>query len=353
VNTLAQLVRSNIRTLKAYSSAREQYMDYELTLLDANENAQGAVGAVTNHDLLNRYPDPYQRDVKSALAALRDHQSDAIVLGNGSDEIIDLLIRIFCEPGSDNIVITAPTYGMYRVSAEINNVDVIEVPLTDRFDLNAAACLQAASNDTKIVFLCSPNNPTGNLLSRAAIEQVLNSFKGVVVIDEAYIDFAETASMSQLCKKYPKLLVMQTFSKSWGLAGIRLGIGYTSPEMVHYFNKVKPPYNINQLTQRQALQALQKASQLKDMVRQTIEQRAWLASQLDAISGVECVFPSQANFLLVRFRDPEGVFQYLIDQDIIVRNRSNVHQCEGCLRISVGTEKENIKLIEALNQYQS
>ena len=328
-------------------------MDYSLTLLDANENAQGTVGSDQSTVELNRYPDPYQRALKEGLSTLRNHPATGIVLGNGSDEIIDLLIRIFCEPGQDSILVTTPTYGMYRVCADINQVRVQEVSLQDDFELDPEACLEAIDESTKILFLCSPNNPTGNTLSRTAMERVLNSFQGIVVIDEAYIDFSQTASMMELCPQYPNLLVMHTFSKSWGLAGIRLGVGYTSADMVHYFNRVKPPYNINQLTQQRALDALSQLGKLNEMVTEIIQQRDWLSKQLGDLAMVQKVFPSQANFLLVRFNDPKDVFDYLIDREIIVRDRSTVTKCHGCLRISVGTHLENRKLINALKEYQA
>ena len=353
MNRLTPLVRPNIQRLVAYTSAREQFMDYQLTLLDANENPDISIGTVSNPHLLNRYPDPVQQEVKEALSELNGHPPDAIVLGNGSDEIIDLLIRIFCEPSKDRVLITAPTYGMYRVSADINDVEVDQASLTDDFDLDVEATLAAITPDTKIIFLCSPNNPTGNLLSSAAIEHVLQEFKGVVVIDEAYIDFAEAPSARSYCEDYASLLVMQTFSKSWGLAGIRLGVGYTSKDMAQFYNRIKPPYNINQLTQQQALKALQKSQELRAAVDSIVEQREWLKSALNEISVVEHVYPSAANFLLVRFANPDSIFDYLIKKEIIVRNRSNVHKCEGCLRITVGTHSENQKLIQALKAYRS
>jgi histidinol-phosphate aminotransferase len=353
MNRLTPLVRPNIQRLVAYTSAREQFMDYQLTLLDANENPENSIGTDSNPHLLNRYPDPAQLAVKEALSELNGHPSDAIVLGNGSDEIIDLLIRIFCEPSKDRVLITTPTYGMYRVSADINDVEVDQASLTDDFDLDVEATLAAITPNTKIIFLCSPNNPTGNLLSRAAIENILQVFKGVVVIDEAYIDFAEAPSARSYCEEYANLLVMQTFSKSWGLAGIRLGVGYTSKDLAHFYNRIKPPYNINQLTQQQALKALQNSQELTAAVDSIVEQREWLKTALDQITMVKHIYPSEANFLLVKFANPDSIFDYLIQKEIIVRNRSNVHKCEGCLRITVGTHSENQKLIQALKAYRS
>lgn len=343
-----RLVRDNIKTLQPYTSAREQFMDYGLTLLDANENAWGSIGMVDNNQMLNRYPDPYQRAIKKQLAEMKDHPEDCIFLGNGSDEIIDLLIRIFCEPGKDEIVTTVPTYGMYRVSAAINNVAVKEVPLSGLFELNATEVIKAVSTHTKIIFLCSPNNPTGNLLEKSQVQTLLDRFNGILVIDEAYIDFTNDPGFVKQCAEHPNLVVMQTFSKAWGLAGIRLGVGYTSNEIMHYLNRVKPPYNVNQLTQKLALAAMEDAHEIKMIVAKVQNGREWLKKELSQLKTVEQVYPSDANFLLVKMKQPTVTFNALIDQQVVVRDRSRVQLCEGCLRITVGTEEENQRLLDVL-----
>ena len=269
-------------------------------------------------------------------------------LGNGSDEIIDLLIRIFCEPGVDEILIPAPTYGMYKVSAAINNVSVREIPLTDSFQLDTSQLLAEVSSHTKIIFLCSPNNPTGNLLDKGQVELLLESFDGITVIDEAYIDFAEDPGFVSYCSRFPRLVVMQTFSKAWGLAGIRLGTAYASKSILYYLNRVKPPYNVNQLTQKQALAALEDAHEISMVVAKVKNGRDALANELSSLNCVEKVYPSDANFLLVKMYQASESFQYLIDKQVIVRDRSSVLLCDGCLRITVGTEEENQRLIESL-----
>lgn len=348
-----QLVRDNIKTLKPYTSAREQFMDYGLTLLDANENAWGSIGMVDNNQMLNRYPDPYQRDIKQQLSKAKGHPDDCIFLGNGSDEIIDLLIRIFCEPGKDEIVTTIPTYGMYRVHAAINNVAVKEVPLTGGFELNAEEVIKAGSTHTKIIFLCSPNNPTGNLMERSQVQKLLDQFDGVMVIDEAYIDFTNDPGFVQQCSDHPNLVVMQTFSKVWGLAGIRLGMGYTSNEIMHYLNKVKPPYNVNQLTQKLALAALEDAHEIKMVVARVQNGREWLQKELSDLKSVDHVYSSDANFLLVKMKQATVTFNALIDHQVVVRDFSRLQLCEDCLRITVGTEEENQRLLDVLKTIES
>ncbi len=350
---LDNLIRPNIRELSPYTSAREQFLDYGLTLLDANENPHGPIGLQANPYSLHRYPDPYQRTVKNKLATIWGHPAQGIVLGNGSDEIIDLLIRIFCEPGKDEILITAPTYGMYKVAAHINDVAVTEVSLTNTFDLDAVKLLQKVGANTKIIFLCSPNNPTGNLLSGNEIVSVLSGFDGVVVLDEAYIDFAEEQSFVSKITQFPRLVVSQTFSKAWGLAGIRLGVCFSSLEIAHYLNRVKPPYNVNQLTQQQALLALDAREDLAKLVQQVRIGRELLSEQLQQLDMVEVVYPSQTNFVLVKVKHPEQVFEYLIEHQIVVRNRSKVHLCQGCLRITIGSALENHKLLDALKGFES
>lgn len=353
MRTIDQLVRTNIKELSPYTSAREQFLDHALTLLDANENPWGAIGSVDNHQILNRYPDPYQRAVKQKLSEARDYPPERIFLGNGSDEIIDLLIRIFCEPGQDEIIITAPTYGMYKVSAAINNVRVNEVLLEDTFQLNAERMLEAVDASAKLMFLCSPNNPTGNLLDKSQVLKILQRFDGIMVIDEAYIDFADDAGFVEQCSQFPKLVVMQTFSKAWGMAGIRLGVAYTSEAIIGYLNKIKPPYNVNQLTQKRALTSMEDAHEISMLVAKVQNGREWLRKELSRLSSVQMVYPSDANFLLVKMDQAGATYKALVDHQIIVRDRSNVQLCEGCLRITVGTEEENQRLIDVLQRLET
>jgi len=350
MDQIEKLVRPNIRKLVPYRSAREQFNNMDLTLLDANENALGSVG---NPDPLRRYPDPYQKQVKKEISKLYNLPESNIFLGNGSDEIIDLLIRVFCQPGQDEVLTTAPTYGMYQVSAQINDVSVAYVRMDEHFDLVADKVLEAAKEQTKIIFLCSPNNPTGNLLNKQEIQKVLEKFTGMVVIDEAYIDFADQDTLASWCLEYPRLVVMQTFSKSWGLAGIRLGMAFASEGVIHYLNKVKPPYNVNQLSQEAALNALANAEEKKRLVDDILVQRACLREKLLELPTVLHIYPSQSNFLLVKMTEPEQIYSYLHKNDLIVRDRSKVVMCEGCLRITVGNSKENKLLIEVLEKYHS
>jgi histidinol-phosphate aminotransferase len=349
MTAIDQLVRDNIKTLRPYTSAREQYMDYGLTLLDANENAWGSIGMADNNQMLNRYPDPYQRAIKEKLSEVKGHLVDSIFLGNGSDEIIDLLIRIFCEPGRNEIITTTPTYGMYKVAAAINNVAVNEVPLSELFELNADEVLRTVSEHSKIIFLCSPNNPTGNLLGKSQVQKILDEFGGIIVIDEAYIDFAKDPGFIEQCTEHANLVVIQTFSKAWGLAGIRLGVGYTSKEIMYYLNRVKPPYNVNQLTQMHALTAIEDAHEINMVVARVQNGREWLRNELSQLKIVEQVYPSEANFLLVKVKQATTIFNILIDNQIVVRDRSRIQLCEGCLRITVGTEEENQRLLDILN----
>ena len=343
-----QLVRPNIKELVPYRSAREQFNNLDLTLLDANENALGSVG---NRDTLRRYPDPYQQKVKEKLSQLQGLPSNNIFLGNGSDEIIDLLIRVFCQPGKDEILATVPTYGMYQVSAQINDVSVAKVQLDRSFDLVADQLLAEVKESTKIIFLCSPNNPTGNLLAQDQIKRVLEIYSGIVVVDEAYIDFADQDSLALWCLKYPQLVVLQTFSKSWGLAGIRLGMAFASERVIYYLNKVKPPYNVNRLTQEAALKALDQVQERKGFIREILAQRTFLEEKLSQLKMVLQIFPTQANFLLVKMTDPERIYLHLREQEVIVRDRSNVVKCEGCLRITVGSQQENQLLLDILEKY--
>ena len=339
VNTL---VRRNILTMKPYSSARDEYHGEAEVFLDANENPYPSP--------YNRYPDPLQWKVKEKLAALKGVAPTQIFLGNGSDEPIDLMLRAFCEPNQDSILITEPTYGMYKVCAEVNAVNVQQVLLTPDFDLDLDGIPNTFDATTKVIFLCSPNNPTGNVLNRDKIVEVLKRFYGIVVIDEAYIDFTKSKSFVHELKKHPNLVVLQTFSKAWGLAGLRLGMCFASEEIITILNRIKYPYNVNVHTQELALDALENAYRKDIWVDEILRERELLARELEALDMVEKVFPSDANFLLVRVKDAQATYQYLMNNRIIVRDRSRVNLCYNCLRITVGTPEENKRLIEALKQ---
>lgn len=344
---LDALVRTNIRTLKPYSSARDEFKGEASIFLDANENSLGS-------PLLkwyNRYPDPLQLKVKEKIAFIKKIPVDQIFLGNGSDEAIDLLYRCFCEPGIDEVVIFPPTYGMYEVSANINNIKLNRVPLTEQFQLDLEALEQAIKPSTKIIWICSPNNPTGNSIDREAIEMILNNFDGLVVIDEAYINFSRQKSWLSDLQDYPNLVVLQTLSKAWGLAGIRLGMAFASPEIIGYLNKVKPPYNISEPVQELAVKALEEIGQVNDMIVTLVNERQNMVSSLLQNEEVVKIYPSDANFLLVKFKDAAGLYKYFVEQGIVVRDRSNVVLCEGCLRITVGTPQENQKLLGSLNSF--
>ncbi len=344
---LEQLVRPNIRTLKPYSSARDEFKGDANVFLDANENSLGSPLV----KWYNRYPDPLQLKVKEKIAFIKKVPVDQIFLGNGSDEAIDLLFRSFCEPGIDEVVVFPPTYGMYEVSANINNVQLNKVPLTPSFQLDLEALEQAIKPNTKIIWICSPNNPTGNSIDREAIELILNNFDGLVVIDEAYINFSRQHSWLSDLQNYPNLIVLQTLSKAWGLAGIRLGMAFASKEIIAYFNKVKPPYNISEPVQELAIKALDEIGQVNDMIVTLVNERQQLAVAFLQLEEVLQVYPSDANFLLVKFKDASAVYAYLVAQGIVVRDRSNVLLCEGCLRITIGTPLENKKLLETISNF--
>jgi histidinol-phosphate aminotransferase len=335
--------------MKPYSSARDEFQGEAHVMLDANENSLGSAGP----ERFNRYPDPLQRAVKTELAKLKGVAENQIFLGNGSDEAIDLLVRLVCIPGQDCILILPPTYGMYEVAAHLNDVRIERQPLTPDFQISPEAIAQITASDAKIVFLCSPNNPTGNLLHAEAIEQILRGFRGLVVVDEAYADFAAAPSWTTRLAEFPNLVVMQTFSKAWGLAGLRLGMAFASPEVISYLNKIKPPYNISEATQQHALAALQDAPRFEQMRQQLLIGRDWLAERLPALSIVEEVFPSDANFLLTRFRpDATAVYDYLVGRGIIVRNRTTQPGCVGTLRLTVGSPTENEELLQALQEFK-
>lgn len=352
--SLQAILRPHIQSLTPYSSARDEYTGKEGVFLDANENS---LGSTTITDSYNRYPDPHQWAIKEKLAPIKSVRPEQIFLGNGSDEPIDLLVRATCQPGVDNILIMPPTYGMYEVSAAVNDVPVIKVPLTADFQVNTDAVLAAITERTKLIWFCSPNNPSGNLLQADAIQAVLETAThSLVIVDEAYIDFANTPSWTGKLADYPNLIVLQTFSKAWGLAGLRLGMCFGSVELIQVLNKIKPPYNISAPTQALALEALDHEAEKNDMVRQILEERQYLAENLRTLPGVRVVHPSDANFLLVQFGTGQGattsdaktVFEHLIDQQVIVRDRSRVTLCAGCLRISVGIRSENERLLTVL-----
>jgi len=345
MRALTELVRPNILRLTPYSSARHEFEGTAEVFLDANENPFNTG--------LNRYPDPLQHAVKEKISALKNVPTENIFLGNGSDEVIDLLLRIFCEPRKDHIIILPPTYGMYKVSASISDVEVREVPLQTDFQPDVEAVLAKADTHSKLLFICSPNNPTGNSMNRAKVRQLIAEFDGIVVVDEAYIDFAEQESCSALLSEYPNLIVMQTFSKAWGLAAIRLGMAFASEEIIQLFNKVKPPYNVNELTQQRALEALNEQHTQEMWVDQLLAQRKVVQQALTTFDFVEKIYPSDANFLLVKVPDPQELYNFLVIHQIIVRNRSTVLLCEGCLRITIGTEAENLKLLQVLQQYET
>lgn len=344
-----KLVRENIKKLTPYSSARDEFKGEARIFLDANENSLGS--PLTKW--YNRYPDPLQWQLKKKISSIKGIDPENMLLGNGSDECIDLLIRAFCEPKLDNIIICPPTYGMYEVCAHINDVWVKEVPLTSNYQLDLEALETAIDPYTKMIFFCSPNNPTGNSLIREDIEMVLNNFDGLVVIDEAYINFSRQRTFSYDLPDYPNLVVLQTFSKAWGLAALRLGMTIASKEIIGILNKVKPPYNINQATQDLVMKALDNVEDVNGMIVELVRQRDELTYVLVQIPYVQGVFPSDANFLLVKVDDAVAVYNYLKDKGIIVRNRNNVILCEGCLRITIGTEKENRELIDAMGSFKT
>ena len=342
------LVRPNIKNLVPYSSARHEFKGEASVYLDANENSFGS--PLTKW--YNRYPDPLQMELKEKLGEIKGVPVENIFIGNGSDECIDILLRAFCEPALDNIILCPPTYGMYEVSANINNVKVKKVPLTHTFDLNVPAIAEAVDDNTKLIFLCSPNNPTGNSLDRIDIEVLLNNYHGIVVIDEAYINFSRFRSFSRELADYPNLVVMQTLSKAWGLAALRVGMCFASKEIVSIMNRIKPPYNINQASQELALQALERVGEVNEMIREIVKERNLLEEELPKLNIVHQVHPSDGNFLLVRVTAPLEVYSYLLGKGIVVRDRSRVELCEGCLRITVGTPEENKTLLEALGEFQ-
>jgi len=343
---LEKLLRPHIATLQAYTSARDEYNGKEGIFLDANENP---FGSITVQDF-NRYPDPYQLELKEKISQITGVKASRIFLGNGSDEAIDLLFRAFCTPEKDNVILLPPTYGMYEVSASINNVEVQKVPLTAGFQLRTDKILDAVDKHTKIIFICSPNNPSGNKVDRDDILYLLKKFKGIVVVDEAYIDFSDEPSFTSELKNFKNLVVMQTFSKAWGLASLRLGMAFASKDLIKILNRIKPPYNISGLTQETVLAAMDNYEKVKSMVTDILSEREYLKSRLESMAFINKIHPSDANFLLVKMPNANLVYDELIDKKVIVRNRSKVLLCEDCLRITVGIRAENDRLVEAISE---
>jgi histidinol-phosphate aminotransferase len=344
MKSLEQLVRPNIWKLAPYSSARDEYSGKEAhVFLDANENPYGAP--------YNRYPDPLQRELKKQISKVKGIPEDMIFLGNGSDEAIDLPYRIFCQPGRDNVVAIEPTYGMYRVCADINDVEYRPVLLDEHYDFKAADLLAACDSHTKLIWICSPNNPTGNSLNRDEMLKVIQDFEGIVIIDEAYSDFSKQQTFRSELAAHPNLIVLNTMSKAWALAGIRLGMAFASKDIISIYNKVKYPYNVNILTQQQALETLKDPFEIDRWVKTLLGERARLMQAFQELPICEKVYPTDANFFLAKMTDAQGIYNYLVDKGIIVRNRSRIQLCNNCLRITIGLKSENNELLAALRQF--
>lgn len=339
---LNKLLRKNILSLEPYSCARDEFKGEASVYLDANESPYNAP--------FNRYPDPLQLRLKAEISKIKNVTIENIFLGNGSDEAIDLVYRAFCEPGMDNVVAIEPTYGMYKVCAAINDVEYRKVRLNSDFQLNAKELLNATDEHTKAIWICSPNNPTGNLMNSGEITDLLKQFDGIVVLDEAYIDFATRESFSNKLAEYPNLIILQTFSKAWGSAAIRLGMAFASPEIISVFNKIKYPYNVNLLTQENALATLKNEKQVKERVQITLHEREKLKDELCRLKMVQRIYPTDANFILVKVNDANATYKHLVDKGIIVRNRNTITLCLGCLRITIGTKEENQTLLDELRK---
>lgn len=343
---IRKLLRPHLLSLSPYSSARDEFSGKAEVYLDANENAFGSA----TKDVYRRYPDPYQHALKEKIAQLKKASTDQIFLGNGSDEPIDLLIRAFCNPTKDGIIISPPTYGMYEVSANINDVGVIKVPQNMDYSLNIEAILESIAPGIKIIFLCSPNNPTGMSIPDEDIVRILEKHQGILVLDEAYIDFSPHRGMLSQIQAYPNLVILQTFSKAWGMAALRLGMAFANPEIIDVLNMIKPPYNINGATQSLALEALDHHDKVAAMLKQIKHQKKHLISMIQDIPGIIKIFPSDANFILVKIKRAHEIYQHLIEKQVIVRDRSGVTLCDDCLRITIGTDQENKKLIRSLKE---
>lgn len=345
---LEKLLRPHILGIKPYSSARDEYSGKDGVFLDANENPYGSLTG----EPFNRYPDPYQLEIKEKLSFIKGVRATQIFLGNGSDEAIDLLMRAFCVPGKDNVILLPPTYGMYEVSASINDIETKKVNLTEDYQLKPKDILAAVDPQTKIIFICSPNNPSGNKMNRHDIRTIIAGFDGLVVVDEAYIDFSDEPSFTTELHFSPNLLVMQTFSKAWGMANLRIGMAFASEEIIRILNLIKPPYNISGLTQQKVLESLEQVDKIDALVQTVLKEKDRLSKALEKLPYISHIYPSNANFVLIKMPGAKKVYDYLINDLIIVRDRSKVVLCEDCLRISVGTKKENDKLIEELEKYE-
>ncbi len=344
MKSLEELTRANIWSLAPYSSARNEYAGREARVfLDANENPY--------NQPFNRYPDPLQLELKAAISKVKGVPAENIFLGNGSDEAIDLPYRCFCEPGVDNVVAIEPTYGMYKVCADINAIEYRPVLLDENYQIAAEQLLAATDAHTKIIWICTPNNPTGNCLKREEVIKVIEGFEGLVIVDEAYSDFSSQKTLRSELSKYPNLIVLNTMSKAWGCAAIRLGMAFASKEIIHIFNKVKYPYNVNLLTQQQALEALKDPFEVDNWVKILLQERARMMDAFSMLPICEKVYPTDANFFLAKMTDATKIYNYLVDKGIIVRNRHRVQLCQNCLRITIGTKTENSELIAALRQY--
>lgn len=341
MSNIESLVRGNVRSLCPYSTARDEYQGSIGVFLDANESPY--------ENGFNRYPDPHQKQLKARLSQIKGVPAENIFLGNGSDEAIDLMYRIFCEPGKDNAVMIAPSYGMYSVAADINDVEVRMVPLAAEFALPKQALLDACDANTKLMFICSPNNPSGNAYELDEIIDIIKNYTGIVIVDEAYVDFSTKGSLRTLVNEYENLVVLQTLSKAWGMAGLRLGMAFAQPYIIRLMSMVKYPYNICQATQDAVMRLLEEP--VDDKVQQIIEQRGSVASQLNVFSCVKKVYPSDANFLLVEFDDADAMYEHLLKDGIIVRNRNKVMGCKNCLRLTIGLPEENVKMINSISEY--
>ncbi|MBC3539736.1 histidinol-phosphate transaminase [Rufibacter sediminis] len=346
--SIQTFIRPHLLSLKPYSSARDEFEGEASVYLDANENNLGSLAGGVDY---NRYPDPYQKTIKEKLSKLKGVRPEQIFIGNGSDEAIDLLVRLVCEPGKDEVLLLPPTYGMYEVSANIHHIGIQRVPLDEHFQPVFEKIAEKQTERTKILFLCSPNNPTGNSLAPNTVEKLIRSFNGLVVVDEAYIDFTDTPSWSTRLDEFPNLVVLQTLSKAWGMAGLRLGMAFASPEIIGFLNKIKPPYNINAVTQELVSEALDKTAQLGDMLDVIIQERTRLMEAFATLPLMEKVYPSDANFVLVQVPNANDLYGYLLKRGVVVRNRSTQPGCANCVRITVGTPPENDHLLEALQTY--
>jgi histidinol-phosphate aminotransferase len=344
---LQKLVRKNIKELKPYASARHEFTGEASVFLDANENPYGSPLV----EQFNRYPDPLQWKLKFELAKIKGVPAENIFIGNGSDEVIDLAFRIFCNPGKDNVIVCPPTYGMYEVSANINDIETKKVNLLKGFQLDTEGILNTVNENTKLLFICSPNNPTGNNMNRSDVELLLNNFPGIIFIDEAYINYSRQKTFIQELTEYPNLIISQTLSKAWGLAALRLGLGYAALDIIDLYNKVKPPYNINKASQLLALDALENTEQVNNWIKETILEKEYLAKELSDFSFVKNIYPSDANFFLIKVKDADSLYNYLSANKIVVRNRNKEVMCENCIRVSIGTPEENQQLLNAFKNY--